>query len=183
MMFFLKGLLIFSPPFLYKLSIFNRLADKRNYFMWFVALIILIVTISTFSFTGWLIDYIIFCIGASMLLRPMITQWARPLRILIQSASAVIFVGYITINNLFGPELISAYKKNNLTFRIYRIPDMVIAPTYRLTVHRSWAIFETKLFGDRIPGPHCEMFDFDENTKQLITIDTCKINRGIQPVK
>lgn len=176
-MFLIKGLLIFSPVFVYRLRISDWVEKKQKLITWIFGITILILVLSPFSFTGWLLDYIVFSIGATVILKTFVTGLTRTWTIVIQVLTALMLICYLTLTSLFGARLINKYEKENLTFLMYRIPDIVSAPTHRLKITQTWGIIEKLEIDEQVRGTDrlgtkCK-YDFDLVTRKLTT-DNCK---------
>lgn len=176
-MYLVKGLLIFSPVFVYQLGMLEWIEKRRKLITWIFGITISIIVLSPFSFIGWLPDYIVFSIGATFILKTFATGLTGTRAIIVRVMTTLLLIGYVIITSLFGARLLNKYEKGNLTFRVYRIPDMVSAPTHILKITQVWGVIEKFEIEERVRradrlGANCN-YDFDLVTR-VIKTDNCK---------
>lgn len=151
-MFFIKGLLIFSPIFIYSFVDLSWKSIKVKITATLFILMISLILFSPYSFKGWLIDYVVFFIGISIALNLSAKTWSKKLISTIKFLGVLAFIKYSIFTTLFGSETIDTYNKNGLTFRIHKYPDLVSSPTYKLKIDKTWGIFENELYNSQIDG-------------------------------
>lgn len=170
-MFVIKGLLIFVPIFIFRLEFF----EVKNQKIAGAACIILVLTIavSPFSFIGWIVDFFVFSVGAVIILRAFMSNWAQTRLIITRCLALLAFCGYLLANALFGPKLIDEYKKDGWTFRVHRISDMVLADTHRLRIDQTWGPFEKTVFEGQVQWSKCTTYDYNQMIDKLFTWNEC----------
>jgi hypothetical protein len=171
-MFVLKGLLIFTPLFIFRLHFLAIINQKL------VAacsmILIMIIAFSPFSFIGWFFDYVLFFMGATIILFTLLRNWSKTMIIIIRFLALLVFSGYVILNTLFGARLSDKYKNDGLTFRLYRVPDMVLSDTHRLRIDQTWGPFEKTVFHGQVQWTECTTFDYNLNINKLFIENNCK---------
>jgi hypothetical protein len=166
-----KALFVFGPLLYSPIEgRWNKL-QKRIIQILFAAWLIFIV-FTPFSFRGWTIDYVIFFCVFTMALAtlPLYTRqrWATAIRIV--AAAAVLI--YCVVALKFGGSLVEEYDRDGLTYHLYKIPDMVAAPTYTLNIDERYGLFEKRVFEKTVQPSPCK-FDYIPQADRLIVTDSC----------
>jgi hypothetical protein len=170
-MFIIKGLLIFLPFFIFRLPFLQ--IGNRGLMATVLIILTVIIVVSPFSFIGWFLDYLIFFIGITIVMSTFIKSTMKTPVVIIRSLALLSFCGYLTINALFGAKLIEEYKKDGLTFRVYSIPDIVLADTHSLRIDQTWGPFEKTVFNDQVQWSKCTTYDYSLTMQRMFTLNKC----------
>lgn len=142
-MYILKGLLIFLPFAIYRLKVLSDYTAELKTQIIILSIISFITIVTPLSFYGYFLDYLFYCIAATLLLNYFLNKEKfKDFKTALLIVSIICFIIYSIIGTLFGRTLIDKYQKNGITYRIYEIPDMVAAPTHFTTEKKSLLIFE-----------------------------------------
>lgn len=171
-MILIKGILIFYPIFFSELRLPGWKGRKKKLGTVVITLLGLTILFSPISFIGWLFDYLAFFIGMTLILNGFLTNKSMTQRAFIYTLTVLALIGYTFVSSNLGPRLVDEYKKQGFTFRLYEVPDMVIAPTYRLQVNKTWGIFERNILNQKVLKPRCR-FEYSSVKNELVAVDNC----------
>lgn len=168
----IKGILIFSPIFFSELHLASWKGRKKKLGTVVITLLGLTILFSPISFIGWLFDYLTFFIGMTLILNGLLKNKSMAQRAFVYTLTVLMAIGYTFFSSRLGPHLVDEYKKQGFTFRLYEVPDMVIAPTHRLQVTKTWGIFERNILNQKVLKPRCR-FEYNNVKNELVPVDNC----------
>lgn len=177
-MFLIKGLLIFSPLILCNFSFIRGFAERNKILIVTLLSVFLFITISPYSFIGWFLDYFLYYASLTLILSLWIEDpISKVLKVSLIIITIISISTFYIIGSLFLPTLYKEYSKYGLTYSIYKIPDMVMSPTFKLVVNQRWLLVEKKLYDERTTID-CKTFEYDVDNTELIIIDTCQAGKA-----
>src|SRR5688500_3170711 len=140
-----KALFMFGPllysPIAGRWTKLQKLIIRILFAAW-----LMFIALTPFSFKGWTIDYVIFFCAFTLLLATLQLETRQRWAMLIRIVAAIAVVIYCFIGLKFGGSLVEEYNRERLTYRLYKIPDMVAAPTYALDIDERHGLFEKRVF-------------------------------------
>jgi hypothetical protein len=129
--------------------------------------------LSSYSFIGWVADWVIVSVALTLVLRQVDTGWQINRKMFVRTSAAILVATYLFASYMFGPQVEKRYVRKGLTYTIYRIPDMVLYDTHDLEVHQNWGIIEKELLDVQIRNPKC-IYEYDVLLIKLTAVNHCR---------